>query len=447
MLSLSQARAAWCSAQGLTRAGNGAKNAVEVLSKHGLVRTLGGVDAYIALHARLPALDAEKLHGDVRSSRLRVVPAARGCMYLVAAEHVPAALRVAEQLSRADTERTREKAGVKRGEYEKVAKHVLDTLAKHGPLGTDALRKALPPGAIRSLGEAGKKAGLSSTLPPALRLLEFRGEVERTLPEGRLDTERYLWRIATPARGESDAERDDSSAFTELARVFFGAGALGTLEDFAEWSGLSQREAREALAPLSLTGVEVEDAGDAKATWLALPERVHELTSTPDTTDAIAFLPFEDNLEALHGGVSRLVDPAHHATKVPSWGQKRPATLGTARRMAWRTVMAEGRIVGFWEYDPDARDVVFACFDRLSPEVRERLAERAEALGTFLREQVGHGRSFSLDTDDALRERAARLRASAHSAPPKRPTVPPRAAKTASRRGRPRAPRAQPRAR
>jgi len=51
---------------------------------------------------------------------------------------------------------------------------------------------------VRSLGEKGKKLGLSSTLPPALRTLEFEGRIERTLEGGRLDSERYLWRL--PAR-------------------------------------------------------------------------------------------------------------------------------------------------------------------------------------------------------------------------------------------------------
>ena len=44
---------------------------------------------------------------------------------------------------------------------------------RKGPLSTDALRKSLPGGTVRSLGEKGKKVGISSTLPPAVRHLKL----------------------------------------------------------------------------------------------------------------------------------------------------------------------------------------------------------------------------------------------------------------------------------
>ena len=43
------------------------------------------------------------------------------------------------------------------------------------------------------------------------------------------------------------------------------------------------------------------------------------------------------------------------------------------------------------------------------------LDQEASALAAFLADDIGHGRSFSLDTDDALRERAAAVRAQARA--------------------------------
>ena len=40
-----------------------------------------------------------------------------------------------------------------------------------GPIATTRMRKGLPECVVRSLGPAGKRVGLSSTLPPALRAL------------------------------------------------------------------------------------------------------------------------------------------------------------------------------------------------------------------------------------------------------------------------------------
>jgi hypothetical protein len=72
-------------------------------------------------------------------------------------------------------------------------------------------------------------------------------------------------------------------------------------------------------------------------------------------------------------------------------------------------VLIGDRLAGFWEYDPDRRQVAVGLFDgkKALPQV---LAE-AEALGAFIRDELEHGRSFSLDTDDALRERAAFVQA------------------------------------
>jgi hypothetical protein len=53
---------------------------------------------------------------------------------------------------------------------------------------------------------------------------------------------------------------------------------------------------------------------------------------------------------------------------------------------------------------------VTALFDEVTAETQDRIDAAAAATGRFLADEIGHGRTFSLDTDDYLRQRVAWLR-------------------------------------
>lgn len=403
-LSRDQLRRVCVAAQGLTQPGP-LSNPVRALEETGFVRTLGGVDVYIAARARVPGLRREELDGAVAAQQAQVIPAARGCMYLVPRRDVPISLRVAGLLSRSRDERDHEKAGVKPGEVDEVAKAALEALRERGPLTTDGLRKALPAGTLRSLGEQGKKVGISSALPGALRRLEFEGLVERTLENRRLDSERYLWRAAAVSPFDGVRLPDDPiDLYAGMAQLFFHAAGLATQKDFSAWLGIAQRDAKAAIEKLGLLPVEVEGSKDLHY----LPEERRGLLE--ESGDAVALLSFEDNLIHLHGGPAFLVDEAHHGAEVPSWGMGRPSTLGEAKHLSLRSFVADGKIAGFWEYDPDTREIAVRPFGPLSSQTQARVDEVAADLARFLTEDLGHGRSFSLDTDEELRKRTARIR-------------------------------------
>lgn len=406
-LSLEQARGVFLAAQGFPQRPEA--TVVSALEENGFVRTLGGVDVYLAVRARVPGLKPADLESVVAAEEARIVPAVRGCMYLVPRRDVPLCLRVADLLTRTRDQRDQEKAGIRPGEVEEVAQAVLPTLAEHGPLTTDALRRAMPAGTVRSLGEQGKKVGVSSPLPGALRRLEVAGQVERALDGVRLDSERYRWRL--PARGpfEGAALSDDPiDLFAGMARIFFRGAGLGTIKDFAAWAGVSQRDAKAAVERTPLVPVAIEGVADVH---YLLEERRDLLDRAAEAASAVAFLPFEDNVVALHGGAALLVDPAHHEISVPSWGSRRSGgtPLREARHMSLRTVVADGRVAGFWEYDPDAREVVVGPFAKLPGAVGKRVDAEAAKLAGFLSD-FGHGRSFSLDTDEDLRQRSGAVR-------------------------------------
>ena len=50
------------------------------------------------------------------------------------------------------------------------------------------------------------------------------------------------------------------------------------------------------------------------------------------------------------------------------------------------------------------------CFRTPSREAQKKIEEHSFAVSAFLRTEIGHGRSFSLDTDDELRLRCKLLR-------------------------------------
>ena len=378
---------------------------MQLVARTGWLRTLGGVDAYLAIHARQRGMPRALVDDVVHRGDLRVVPAARGCVYLAPRADVDLCLAVAELQSRARVEREHTKAGIEKGEIDEVAAAAFATLKKHGQMSTDALRRALPQGVVRSLGDAGKKVGISSPLPPALRRLEFDRKIERRLEGGRLDSERYLWRAIDKPQPSTAPDGPDAIAKALFERYLLHAGAA-TLSMFAAWSGFSQRDAKAAIArckPTTATGPEGEDL-------FVRDDVEHLLRMGPALSSAVAFLPFEDNLVHLYGGPAHLVDDEFLDLEAPRWGTSKgkplpPATLRENPHLALRPLLVDGRLGGFWEYDPDAEVALPRCFHAPSRASQILLEEQSELVSSLLRSEIGHGRSFSLDTDDELRHR------------------------------------------
>lgn len=406
-VTLDRTRAFWHRRQGLAEPAPPDADPAAVLAATGWARTLGGIDVYLAITARCPGASRAGIDEAVRAGALRVVPAVRGCIYLVPEADVALVMALAAELQRPRTGRDLDKVGATWDEVETLADEVEQALAA-GPLSTQAVRKALPAGSVKSLGAAGKKVGLTSLLPVALRELEFERRIERTPVGGRLDTERYEW--SRSPGNEAAEDRPPGGKIDRLAAIarrFFEFFAPATVRELATWVGVPQRDAKAAMAELPLEPVEIE--GRRGQAWVLAGDR-ESLAATAPPPGSYSFLPFEDNLLTVHGGPSALVDPAHHGLEVPRWGGSRPTTLGEARHIGYRPLIAGEKVVGFWEYDPDAGEVVTATFEPLARGEQKALGEARERVAARVRDDLGHARSFSLDTDDALRRRAAQLR-------------------------------------
>ncbi|HZO05745.1 MAG TPA: hypothetical protein VFB52_05110, partial [Solirubrobacterales bacterium] len=187
------------------------------------------------------------------------------------------------------------------------------------------------------------------------------------------------------------------------------------------WSGLPQRAAKEAQSRIDAVAVAVEGLDDEA---LVLQSDLEALTAAP-AGDAISLLSFEDNFLVLHGGPAVVTDPAQHGREVEVWGSSKATTLGEAAHLAHRTVVVGGVVQGFWEVDLDAGTGVWASFGDVDAATRARVDEQVAEAARFLLEDVGHARSFSLDTDEDIRRRAAHVKAlgAAKKAAPKKRAV------------------------
>ncbi len=404
-IDLPRARAHWALRQGLSAVLKAPLDTL--LAATGWPRTLGGADVYLAVRARARWTSRSALDAAVTESAVQVVPAVRGCIHLVPRVHVPLALRIAEEQARRRMERELEKADVAWSEIEALGAAVVATL-RRGARTTDTLRKELPDGAVRSLGERGRKLGLSSTLPPTLRHLEFLGRVERTLEGGRLDTERYVWRV--PARdpfSDHDVPNDAPERNARLADIFLRQSGPSSVGDLAAWAGWSKRDAFDALSRTGAAPVRVEGYADDA---FIVQDDVTALRGRPLISERVALLPFEDNFVVQRGGPARLVDPRHHGKKIPVWGGTKGTTIGDATHMSMRTVVVGDAIAGLWEFESDTGQIVVHTFDVVPPKVQKDIDSTAAETAVFLRDEIGHARSFALDTDETVRERARLLR-------------------------------------
>lgn len=383
-------RAWWWYRQGLAGSLGGAAPA-DVLAGTGWARSVGGANPYLTLFARA---GTARVAADEAVRRLEIyeLPSARGCTYVVPAAHFGLALQAGRGAPEADVA-LMGRLGVPRAELERLGGLVLDALGRAaGPMDPAALREALGD-AVRSLGEEGRRRGASTTLPAVLGLLQAAGEIRRVPVNGRLDQQRYGYTRWTPP----ESGLDDAAARVELARLYFGWTGPATLGHFRWFSAFSAAHAKAALAALDLV-----DLGDG----LVLPAaeakefEAYERPAEP----RYALLAGIDGLILLRRDLPALLDAADRDVALP--GGKPGELVGSAADLTDHAIVDRGRLVGLWQYDVEAGEIVWWTWRPADDALRAEVA-RTE---TYLREQLGDARGFSLDSPKSRAPRLAALR-------------------------------------
>ncbi len=366
----------------------------EVLAQTGWARSLGGVGPYLALAAR-SGTSREATDAAVASLRVHELPAARNCTYVVPAADFALALKAGAGF--AGEWKTALKLGVTEKEIGRLREAVLRALEK-GPLEPEGIRESAG-GAVRSLGEAGKKKGLSTTLPVALEQLQSEGEIRRIPANGRLDQQRYsytLWR-PNPLAGWKLAAAE---TMVELARRYFKWTGPATVAEFQWFSALSLKAAKAAIDPLGL-----KPLAPPHDDRLMMPEELEEFQSFQVPAEPqYRLVSSADAIALLRRNLKTIVDEADLARLVT-----RERATGEVADLPSHAIVDRGRVVGIWEYDPATESIAWLPFMARNRDLENAVAETEN----YIRSQLGDARAFSLDSPKSRVPRLAALRKAA----------------------------------
>lgn len=385
-------RAWWSHRQGLDGSLEGQSPAT-VLETSGWARSVGGVSPYLAMFARA-GVTREVADAAVAAAEIHELPSARGCTYVLPSSEFAMGLRISQGSDEPEM-KVAKKLGVTDSEVAALCKAVLKALAK-GPLDPDDLRAATGD-ASRSLGEEGKKKGLTTTLPLALGRLQTTGEIRRVPQNGRLDQQRYkytLWKPNPLAAYRPTQEE----AYVELARRFFRWIAPATAAEFQLFSGLGVKAAKAAMEPLGLVPF---DEGDPR---LILPEdlELFRRFQTPKKAHYV-LIGSLDPITQHRRELDSLLAPGDRTHRLLIKDVKPGSRLNDLPSHA---ILDRGRVVGLWEYDPDTASIAWCAFGAKDKAMTDAV-KKTEA---YVREQLGDARSFSLDSPKSRQPRIADIR-------------------------------------
>jgi hypothetical protein len=383
---ISQLRAWWSHRQGLDGSVAG-KSPAEVLERSGWARSVAGIAPYLTLFSRA-GISREATDAAVKRLEIHELPSARACTYVLPARDFALGLKVGETFGKAEM-KIAYKLGVTDKEIDKLCAAVVKAVARE-PLDPSQIREATG-SASRSLGEEGKKKGLTTTLPLALGRLQSMGEIRRVPIDGRLDQQRYKYTLWRPNPLEKFKLSLDE-AYTELARRYFSWIGPASAAQFQNFSGLGVKAAKAAMDPLKL--VPMEEGSDR---FMFAEDRDRMKTFKPAAKPHYVLVSSLDAIALLLNDVTSLIDDAHVKLKTAA---------GFSGEFPSHAILDRGKLVGLWEYDVETEKIVWSSFGLKDKALDAAVAETEK----YVREQLGDARSFSLDSPKSRASRIAALR-------------------------------------
>ena len=374
-------RAWWSYRQGLDGGLLGA-NAATVLRESGWARSVGGVGPYLTLFSRAGIRRAEADRAVVNLA-IHELPSARGCTYVLPAEDFALGLAAGASFREADM-RVCQKLGVTEAEIEALGEAVVAALDK-GILSTDEIREAVGD-ACRSLGEEGKKKGMTTTLPTSLGKLQAVGRIRRVPFDGRLDQQRYKYTLWNP-NPLTHFNLTPDEIHVELARRYFHWIGPATLAEFQWFSALGVGAAKRAMSQLPLKPIEpgserliLSDMRDEFEAFTAPKEPYYRLISSLD------------GISLLRRDVRSMIADEDLDTQV--FRERDFAKLEGLADLPNHAIVDRGRLVGLWEFDTFTNSIVWRSFIPKNADLEKSVKD----METFIQEDLGDARSFSLDS-------------------------------------------------
>ncbi len=387
-------RAWWAHRQRLDGSSMG-KSAASVLAGTGWARSVAGVGPYLTLFSRA-GVSRESADAAVAAAEIHELPAARGCTYVLPAADFALGLKVGQPFREPEMNTAR-RLGVTGKEIDGLCDAVVAAL-KNAPLDPGQIRDAVGP-AARNLGEEGKRKGMITSLPVALGRLQAEGEIRRVPVNGRLDQQRYKYMRWSP-NPLTKFRLSYEQCITELARRYFSWAGPATMAEFQWFSGLSQKTCKAAMEPLHLVPLE---AGSPR--WMHAPDLEELMAFKAPKQPQYKLVSSLDGISLLRRDLKSLLAPEDLDRSVPV--DKGERALGGLADLSSHAILDRGRLVGLWEFDPAAAEIVWIGFIKPDTAMKKAVAE-TEA---YIRDQVGDARSFSLDSPKSREPKLKALRA------------------------------------
>ncbi|MEZ0363211.1 winged helix DNA-binding domain-containing protein [Mycobacterium sp. pUA109] len=326
---------------------------------------------YLSLWARSTGFVTANLDRELYQARSMVKHLAmRRTLWLIDAAALPAVQAAASDRV-ADTERRRliadvQKAGVAADGARwlgRAGAAVLRHLEQHGPATSAELRAALPELAGTYDPAPGKRyGGATSVAPRVLTVLSARGEIVRGPNGASWTASRPRWATTASWLGTGGDPMVADAARADLTRRWLAAFGPATAEDLKWWFGSTLTATRKALGDIDAVQVDLHGAAG-----YALPD---DLEPEPESGPWGALLP----------GLDVTVMGWYHR----DWylGERRGQVFDNNGN-AGPTVWWNGRVVGGWYQDADAR-VQLQLLDDPGRDARRALARRADDLSEWL---------------------------------------------------------------
>jgi hypothetical protein len=370
-------------------------NSAKVLASRGWARTVGGANPYLSLFARNRAT-RKSVESDVASLSIHEFASARGCTYLLPAEHFQIGIKCGQGFNAESAMRSaKSKLGVTDAEVEALKEGILHALGE-GPLDTAGLKEPL--GSLyKNYGEAGKKLGQTTNVSLGLLALQAEAKIRRIPSDGRLDGQSYKYTLFQNAPAVDD-RYPQTEAFRELAGLFWGWCGFASMSHFQWFSGLGVKAAQSAVAGLGLVTLEGTSLLGSPSIAEAFGE--FKLPAEP----CFRLVSGLDSLILLRRDLSLHIGETQSGLDVFSQGKL--ANLGSLNDLSSHAIVDRGLITGLWEYDFDAKSIVWVSFVGVPAELMAEISH----VENFIRDELGDARSFSLDSPKSRQPSLARLR-------------------------------------
>ena len=354
----------------------------EILQKVGWARSVGGANPYITLYAR-GGISRAQVDKDLASQEIHELPSARGCTYIVPKEDYALALTVGQGFSDDSAMSTARKfLGVTDAEIERLMDRVVEALRK-SPLDPRQIKEAVGD-AARSLGAEGKKRGQSTTLPLALGFLQSHGRIRRIPIGGRIDQQRYAYAVWDPSP-LANFHISKEEAYRDLATKYFRWAGPATQDHFRWFSGLGVKLATQAISEAGLISV-----GDG---YLIPSELADDFNAYDPPRDPIYSLVSSIDSHLLLRRDLKSLMYAEDEERT-TFSDKGPLKIGGVQDLSNHAILDRGRLVGIWEYDSLAEEIVWHSFIAPDEALRHEVAKTED----YIRSELGDFRSFSLDS-------------------------------------------------